>query len=276
MNLIMSVIRCFGQTNLIRRSLRFRVFKKLAINFKFEVNFYGYRYRGNLNNFVDRSVFFFGAHEREQLEFSKKFIKNNIVLDCGANFGDHSLFYSRFAKTVISIEPNSLALDELKLKIDFNSIQNVICLNYGVGSVNNVQLPFYRATGDNLGISSFVKNFSPHNVEVEKVTLRTVDSILDELKIATIDFIKIDVEGFDYEVLKGAHETITKCFPTIQIEYYPRDLSKITTFLNKYQQYEAKSLTVNHSLFIFNRSKGRLIKFNPDLRGEVFLTANQL
>jgi len=245
----------------------------MATNYKFEVDFYGYRYTGNLDNFIDRSVFFFGAHEREQLEFSDKFIKDKIVFDCGANFGNHSLFYSRLAKSVISIEPNTLALNELKTKISLNSIQNIICLSYGVGSINNVQLPFYRATGDNLGVSSFGKNFSLHNVEAEDVTIRTIDSIFNELKIATIDFIKIDVEGFDYEVLKGAHEAIIKYFPTIQIEYYPRDLSKITEFLDKYQKYEAKSLIVNRSVFIFNRPKGKLVKFNPDHRGEVFIMA---
>ena len=47
-------------------------------------------------------------------------------------------------------------------------------------------------------------------MEVEKVTIRTVDSIIDELKIKTIDFIKIDVEGFDYDVLIGAHDTIIR------------------------------------------------------------------
>jgi hypothetical protein len=115
----MSLRRIFGKTNFIRRSLRYRVFKKMAANYKFEVNFYGYRYTGNLDNFIDRSVFFFGAHEREQLEFSEKFIKDKIVFDCGANFGNHSLFYSHLAKSVISIEPNTLALNELKTKIDF-------------------------------------------------------------------------------------------------------------------------------------------------------------
>jgi tRNA G37 N-methylase Trm5 len=124
-SIFIGLTRCLGNKNFIRRSIRLRIFQKIKSDFDFEVKFFGYRYSGNLNNFIDRSVFFFGAHEREQLEFSKKFIQNKIVLDCGANFGNHSLFYSQFAKSVISIEPDILALENLKLKIKLNKIKNI-------------------------------------------------------------------------------------------------------------------------------------------------------
>lgn len=270
-SLIIRLTRCIGGKNFIRRSLRFRVFQKIKKNFDFEVKFYGYRYKGNLNNFVDRSVFFFGAHEREQLEFSKKFIKNKIVVDCGANFGNHSLFYSQFAKSVISIEPNILALDELKLKIKLNRIENIICLNCGVGSTNNIQLPFFRATGDNLSTSSFVENFSPQNLNPINVSLRTLDSIISEHKINKVDYIKIDVEGFDYEVLRGAYNTISTSAPIIQIEYFPRDKSKIMIFLRENPRYQLRTLIVNRPFFIFNRPRGKLVEFDPNRRSEVFL-----
>ena len=211
------LVRWVGHRNIIRRSLRFRVFEKIKKDFAFEVRFYKYKYKGNLNNFIDRSVFFFGAHEREQLEFSKKIIRNKLVIDCGANVGNHSLFYSRFAKFVISIDANILVLEELKLKIKSNKIKNINCLNFGVGSVNNIIMPFFRATGDNLGVSSFIENFSPQNLNPINVTLRTLDSILVDSK-EPVGYIKIDVEGFDYEVLKGAHKTISAFAPVIQIE----------------------------------------------------------
>jgi FkbM family methyltransferase len=224
-----------------------------------------------LNNFIDRSVFFFGAHEKEQLEFSKKFVRNKIVVDCGANFGNHSLYYSLFAKTVISIEPDIVALEKLEQKLKLNSIKNVICLNCGVGSENLVKTPFYCATGDNLGVSSFIKNFSHQNLTSINVSLRTLDSILSELKIIQCDFIKIDVEGFDYEVLQGAHKTISTLAPVIQIEYIPRDRAKLLTFLKENPRYKPRTLIVNRPIFIFNRPSGKLVEFDPNLRSEVFL-----
>jgi hypothetical protein len=270
MGFVFWLARRVGHRNLIRRSLRFRVFEKIKNNFDFEVRFYGYKYKGNLNNFVDRSVFFFGAHEREQLEFSKKIIRNKLVVDCGANVGNHSLFYSRFAKFVISIDANILVLEELKLKIKLNKIKNITCFNFGVGSVNNIVMPFFRATGDNLGVSSFIENFSPQNLNPINVTLRTLDSILADSK-EVVGYIKIDVEGFDYEVLQGAHKTISAFAPVIQIEYIPRDKSKMMTFLKENPRYQPRTLIVNRPFFVFNRPKGKLVKFDSNLRSEVFL-----
>jgi FkbM family methyltransferase len=270
MGFVFWLARWVGHRNLIRRSLRFRVFEKIKNNFDFEVRFYGYKYKGNLNNFVDRSVFFFGAHEREQLEFSKKIIRNKLVVDCGANVGNHSLFYSRFAKFVISIDANILVLEELKLKIKLNKIKNITSFNFGVGSVNNIVMPFFRATGDNLGVSSFIENFSPQNLNPINVTLRTLDSILADSK-EPIGYIKIDVEGFDYEVLKGAYKTISIFAPVIQIEYIPRDKSKLMTFLKENPRYQPRTLIVNQPFFIFNRPRGKLVEFDSNLRGEVFL-----
>jgi hypothetical protein len=74
---ILCAIRWIGNLNFISRPLRFRVFKKLPTDLDFEVKFFGYKYTGNLNNFIDKSIFLFGAHERESLEFSKKFIRKN-------------------------------------------------------------------------------------------------------------------------------------------------------------------------------------------------------
>ena len=74
-SLIVELTRCIGRMNFIRRSLRFRIFQKIKNDLDFEVRFYGYKYIGNMNNYIDRSVLFFGAHEREQLEFSKNLLK---------------------------------------------------------------------------------------------------------------------------------------------------------------------------------------------------------
>jgi FkbM family methyltransferase len=268
---MMKIARYFGKKSIIRRSLRYRVFKILKSDFEFEVNFYGYNYSGNLNNFIDRSVFFFGAHEKEQLEFSKKFIKNGLVIDCGANTGSHSLFYSVFAEKVLAIEASKVKAEELQSRILLNKISNIILINCGVGSADNMLMPFYESQGDNEGVSSFVEDFSSQNSLSGKVLIRTLDSIIDELKISKINYIKIDVEGFDYEVLKGARNIIKRDLPIIQIEFFPRDHENLEEFLSKNPMYEAKNLIVNRPFFVFNRHRGKAIEFNPRVRSEVLL-----
>jgi FkbM family methyltransferase len=260
-----------GRSHFLRRSIRYRFFELLKKDVQFEVAFYGLKWVGNLVNFVDRSVFFFGAHEREQLNFSKKFISNATVVDCGANTGNHSLFYSVFARRVISIEASDIRVSEIRERLARNDISNVIVLNCGVGSENNVLMPFYHATGDNQGVSSFLDEFAPGNSFTKHVNLRTLDSIVIELKIPKVDFIKIDVEGFDYEVLKGSRTIIERDSPVIQIEYHPRDLEKMMDFLSDFENYIPKSLIVNQPFFVLNWYRGKLLTFDPNLRCEVFL-----
>ncbi len=268
---IYRLARYIGVKNFIRRSFRYRLFKKLTKSFDFEVKFYGYQYKGNLNNYIDRSVFFFGAHEKEQINFSKKYINNGVVVDCGSNAGNHSLFYSAFSKKVISIEANPILVEEFQGRIFYNNILNIILLNIGIGSTDGTILPFYQSTGDNRGVSSFVEKFSPQNTNRINVAVRKLDSILSEHKVSKVDFIKIDVEGFDYEVLEGAHKIISTSAPVIQIEYSPRDKNKMVAFLRENPKYQAKTLIVNRPFFIFNRPQGKLVEFDMNLRSEVFL-----
>lgn len=263
--------RFIGKRDFIRRSLRYRVFTKLKMDFEFEVNFYGYKYRGNLNNYIDRSVFFFGAHEKEQMNFSKKYIKDCIVIDCGSNTGNHSLFYSAFSKQVISIEANETLVKDLKNRIHLNKISNIDTYNCGAGSQNAKSLPFYISESDNYGVSSFIDNFAPNNSIIKQVEIKTLDSIVMNYKNSKIGFIKIDCEGFDYEVLKGARGLISRDMPLIQIEYNPRDLNKLNDFLVQHPMYTPMSLIVNQPFFIFNFYKGDLSTFNSKLRSEVFL-----
>jgi FkbM family methyltransferase len=268
---VIKATRYVGHIRIIRRSLRYRLFNILKKDFAFEVNLYGYKYIGNLNNFIDRSIFFFGAHEKEQLDFSKNLIRNAQVVDCGANTGSHSLFYSAFAKNVLAIEASKIKTKELQNRISLNNINNVVLLNCGVGSSDNVSMPFYESQGDNEGVSSFVEDFSVQNSLSGNVLIRTLDSIINEQKIAKVNYIKIDVEGFDYEVLKGAENIIKRDEPVIQIEFSPRDHKKLEEFLSKYPMYEARNLIVNRPFFIFNRYRGKTIKFKPSLRSEVLL-----
>lgn len=111
----------------------------------------------------------------------------------------------------------------------------------------------------------------PENSNQINVTIRTLDSILSEHKISKVDFIKIDIEGYDYEALEGARKIISTSAPVIQIEYSPRDKNKMVAFLRENPKYQAKTLIVNRPFFLFNRPNGKLFDFDANQRAEVFL-----
>lgn len=133
--------------------------------------------------------------------YFKNYLSNNsLALDVGANIGAMSEKYSSFFKKVISIEPN------ISIYKDYNARKsdNVKLLNYAVGEKNKkVSLEYY---GYNIGMFRVTKG--------SNINMITIDS-LD----INPSFIKIDVEGYELNVLKGAQKTIEKNKPLIYIEY---------------------------------------------------------
>src|SRR6478736_2951074 len=74
----------------------------------FERSFFGRRYKGNLNTFIDWSVYYYGAYTKEELLCMQDFlavVDQPVVVDVGANIGHHSLFASTIAARVHSFEP---------------------------------------------------------------------------------------------------------------------------------------------------------------------------
>ena len=99
----------------------------------------------------------FGMYENEELEciekLLKKHCKNKYVIDCGANYGNHTLFFSRFAKGVFSFEPNFITYGCLKL----NTLSEKKIKIYNFGLLDkNIKKKFYTVNG-NLGSSSINK-----------------------------------------------------------------------------------------------------------------------
>ena len=80
---------------------------------EYEVGFYGLRYRGRLDDFIDRNIFFFGGYARNELDFLAtaakvlgKFQSGVTYFDVGANVGQHALFMSQHVESVFAFEPS--------------------------------------------------------------------------------------------------------------------------------------------------------------------------
>ena len=110
-----ALARTIGHATWLRWGVRYKVFTYLApIDYEFTVPFYGRTYRGNLDNFIDRVVYIFGAHERQVMEYTGTFITSeSVVLDIGANVGHRALFFASakevhaFARGEVLLVPES-------------------------------------------------------------------------------------------------------------------------------------------------------------------------
>ena len=132
-------------------------------------------------------------------------------IDIGANLGLFTYFMSRASKHVFAFEPNPYPLENLKGLVDRNVTILPIALGSNDGPVK-IRIPHHRKGWSSNGASLASK--SEESGKLINIQCRKLDS----LDIDNVGLIKIDVEGFEIEVLKGAKETILKNKPTMIIE----------------------------------------------------------
>jgi len=157
--------------------------------------------------------------ETEELNFLKeKFGSNSgkTIVDIGANIGFYTLFFAKLVGPkgmVFAFEPEPKNFEILKKNILVNNLKNVKCFNFAVGSSNET---INMSLSNEMGHHQIDLN---GDLEVKCVKLD------DYVKSA--DFIKIDAEGFEEQILKGMPNLLKQNI-SLMIEYYYKLLKKQT------------------------------------------------
>ena len=149
---------------------------------------------------------------------NRNFNSDSVFVDAGSNYGWHSIKSSLFCKMVYSFEPQKYIHDLQKLSITENNISNIKLFNCGLGDVNEYKemSPIkYDSASINMGDLSVGSGG-------EKIEIKTIDS----LEISKVDFIKIDVQGYEKHVLIGSKNTIKNSKPIIIIEMENHQLKR--------------------------------------------------
>jgi FkbM family methyltransferase len=126
--------------------------------------------------------------------------KNDVFVDVGANLGHFSILASGISKAkVIAIEPIESTVNKLKKNLALNGLlDNVTVFNYGVGDKEEI-LDFTTNNNSMNAVST---------VQTEKTIKIQVKTLNELLKNINPTFIKIDVEGYEYNVIKGANKVL--------------------------------------------------------------------
>jgi len=146
-------------------------------------------YRNGIKN---RGKFIFSSYCLQNITFNI----NDVIIDCGANYGDLILELEKYIKpsNYVAIEPNPSDFEILKLNAN-----NSILINKALGNFNGV-LPFYVST--ERGDSSLIEpKYFDKVIEVQVVRL---DKLIHDLNLNKIKLLKIEAEGYEPEILKGA------------------------------------------------------------------------
>lgn len=157
--------------------------------------------------------------------------QNQTFLDVGANIGKYSLFIARRTRgPVIAVEPHPQNYRALLRGIALNKLTNVIPLNVAAWN-RSEQLTFYLDVGSQ---GHSVKWRSERNCGCLTVRGEPLDTMLMQIGVKHIDWVKLDIEGAELEAMLGLESTILRDKPRIIFES-KRDLYKpITKQLEKY------------------------------------------
>ena len=240
-------------------------------DYAFSKDFYGLKYKGNLNNNIDANVFFYGAFEKPLLFFLRDTLNalitetpKAIFMDIGANVGHHSIFLSKFASQVLAFEPYPKVNMQFKQQIAHNNISNIQIFETGL-SDRRETLNYYAPTGNNEGIGSFDESsIGKGNTSYGKLELQEGDQVIESDSWKDIKLIKIDVEGFEKKVIKGLSRTIEEERPVIVCEItYGQQLSFVSIEeLSSYlpQNYEILTFNTRRLDGSKDKRKGSLAK----------------
>lgn len=134
------------------------------------------------------------------------------AIDAGANKGVYTYFIAKYARHTYAFEPNPKMFRILRRNVGSNVTVSPVALSDATGEAE-LRIPFLAKGHSNQGASlSRVKvqgSFTPVVVATARI---------DDLALDDIGFIKIDVEGFEDAVLRGARRTIERDRPTLLIE----------------------------------------------------------
>jgi FkbM family methyltransferase len=175
------------------------------------------------NSDIGRDLYFSGKFEDPEIHIVKNYVScDAIILDVGANIGLHSIFLSGLVKNglVIAFEP---AMPTFKiLTKNLERISNILPLN--IAANDKTKLTKFHIASDN-AYSSLKDTGRKQIVSTSNVLSVRLDDIIMNLELSKIDLVKIDVEGFEKNVLLGMEKVIERYRPVILCEIYQGDNS---------------------------------------------------
>jgi FkbM family methyltransferase len=157
--------------------------------------------------------------------------RGDIVIDVGANVGTHAVFLSHLVRDegrVLAFEPLEPNIAALRDTIARRSrIPNITIFQVAVGNPGIPHEAVISAPGDDLTQASLRLQRAGSwegqtNLREYKVTLTSLDAESEVQALPLIDFIKIDVEGGELDVWKGAAETLRRHHPVVYCEVYEK------------------------------------------------------
>ena len=208
----------------------------------------------SLNLLIYNNISLFKAflpHEKDYYGI-RHLLNNNIndtIIDVGGNLGISSMGVRQlgYDNKILIFEPNTYIYNQCIKRNLIKKYKNILGFNFALGSrleTKNFYYPYYKNKCIHY-FCSFDKNYILNSIKITfrkkkiKIIKRPIKiKVFDKLKLKhTPKLIKIDVEGHDYEVIRGMISTIKKNKPVILVEFNKNNFFKIKKLLKNYNSW---------------------------------------
>ena len=238
--------------------LLFRIFKSFFEG-SIIANIYNFKIYASINNnkashSILKKCDFEDQHE---IEIINKISNINKVffLDCGCNYGFYSFFTASLSKKnlVLAYEASSSTIKEFNKNLSLNNLQNINCKNLAISDENDKLINFNESINDWESSTSH-ESFNKKNISRIKTT--TIDFELKgyDLKDFTL-FIKLDIEGSEFQAIKGGLEIIKKHAPIILIEISKYNINQMNSNFDFFSNFLFKN---DYIIFDLNQKEVKI------------------
>jgi FkbM family methyltransferase len=218
------------------------------------------------DNYIEWTILNTGTYEEEIGKLIKLSLKpGSAALDIGANIGLHCIRIAQMCGAegkVYAFEPISYLQERLKKNISLNKISNVTLFPFALADEDREADFMINPAEWNQG--TFSLNAGNTGNSVQHVIIKKADDIPEIKDLRSLDLIKIDVEGYEYQVLRGLHQTIKSHQPRIIFEYDSNYWAATNQFITDCYDYLS---SLNYTLYQITPVGCQLIKDKKDIVG---------
>ena len=215
---------------------------KLVNGVQMYLPFIDYKDKLVIGDYIQKAIYLTNTYfEEAELRKIQNFLNNAEglnICDIEANIGNHTLYFvnEMHANHVYSFEPVESTFDILQKNVSINLLDNVTLFNVALGKAEGNGTINVRQE-NNCGANQIIPD---ENGQTQMITL---DSVNFNEKI---DFVKMDVEGFEKDVLQGAKRFLGENSPVLFIEIFQENFTEVNEILEGYGYKKVESFEDNY------------------------------
>ncbi len=181
---------------------------------------------------ISLELLLFKTHEPLTTKLTTKELRNGMVcVDIGSNIGYYALLESKIVGKngkIFAIEPSPENFNYLNNNLKLQNFSNTETHQIAIGNQDGTAK---LTVGNKSNHSKVITEYQtiPNGLDVISVPIKKLDTFVQEQNISKIDFVRMDVEGFELNVIEGMKNVLRKLRPMIQVEVHKKFLGAKNT-----------------------------------------------